>query len=428
MNKDTLMTEENPVLDHLTEFLRSAAQKMLQSAIEQEAQLLLERYREHYLPDGKRRLVKNGYCPERSIQTGIGSVAVKMPRLRDRQGSGEEAIRFYSSWIPKHMRRTASMDVLLPLLYLKGISTGDFQTALTPLLGEKARGLSPSVISALKAQWLTEYEAFTQQTMVSKSYSYWWVDGIYLSARMEEEKTCMLVIVGADHTGKKELVGLVDGFRESKESWLDLLRDLKRRGLRQGPKLAIGDGHLGFFSALNEVYPKTQAQRCWVHKTRNVLDKLPKTLHLQAKKDLKAIYDAVNLPKAEEAYQQFIESYGVKYPKALQCLSKDRLALFAFFDYPKAHWISIRTTNPIESTFATVRHRTIKSRGCFSRTTIVASVFKLIKEAEKRWKKLYGASHLALLASPCLNQHTTSDESEALLQEAARSTHSPHAA
>lgn len=394
MSKDTIVSLENPVHDVLTLFLRESAQKMLQLALEQEVNEFIERYQSERLADGRQRVVKNGYLPERNIQTGIGSVEVKAPRVRDR-AAGVAKIQFSSYWLPKHMRRTATLDVWLPILYLKGISTGDFQAVLEPLLGKNAACLSPAVISRLKAGWLDEYHAFLKQDLSRKRYVYWWVDGIYLTARMEEEKTCMLVIVGADSSGKKELVGLIDGFRESKDSWLELLRDLKARGLKTGPELSIGDGSLGFWGALSELYPKTKRQRCWVHKTRNVLDKLPKALQAKAKADVHEMYLAETLACAEKAYQRFIESYQLKYPKATACLEKDKDALFTFYAFPAEHWASIRTTNPIESTFATVRHRTVKSKGCFSRDTIIASVFKLIKEAEKRWKKLYRHQRLA---------------------------------
>jgi transposase-like protein len=394
MGKDKVIRIENPVQDVLTVFLRESAQKMLQIAIEQEVTDFIEQHKIKRLEDGRQRVVKNGYLPERKIQSGIGAIEVKVPRVRDRE-RGVDKIQFSSYWLPKHMRKTATLDTWLPILYLKGISTGDFQAALEPLLGKDAAGLSPSVISRLKAQWLSDYQGFLKRDMSLKRYVYWWVDGIYLSARMETEKTCMLVIVGADSTGKKELVGLMDGFRESKESWVELLLSLKNRGLKQSPELAVGDGNLGFWGALSEVYPKTQKQRCWVHKTRNVLDKLPKSLQAKAKSALHDIYRSDTLANAQKAYKQFIDTYQLKYPKAVDCLEKDKDALLTFYSFPAEHWTSIRTTNPIESTFATVRHRTVKSKGCFSRDTIMASVFKLLMEAEKRWKNLYGQQRLA---------------------------------
>jgi putative transposase len=400
MGKSNVIDIKNPVQDCLTEFLRTSAQKMLQIAIEQEVTEFVEGYKATRLNDGRSRIVRNGYLPERSIQTGIGNVDVKVPRVRDRlmssdNSSSNNKVEFRLSWIPKYMRRSSTIDSLLPLLYLKGISTNDFGIVLEPILGKDAANLSPSVISRMQSSWFDEYLQYQKQDLSLKHYVYWWVDGIYLEARMGTEKSCILVIIGANEDGKKELVGLVDGFRESKESWLSLLRDIQSRGLSIGPKLSIGDGSLGFWGALAEVYTKTQWQRCWVHKTRNVLNKLPKALQSKAKSDLHQIYLSDTKRNADKAYQKFIDTYGTKYPKASHCLEKDKEALLNFYDFPAEHWQSIRTTNPIESTFATVRHRTTRSKGCFSRDTIIASVYKLIKEAEKRWKKLYGHHRLA---------------------------------
>jgi len=394
MNKNNIVNIENPVQDVLTTFLRESAQKMLQIAIEQEVDDFIATYKSRRLEDGRQRVVKNGYLPERGIHTGIGTIKVGVPRVRDRSIE-EEKIVFNSWWIPRHMRRTATLDVWLPVLYLKGVSTGDFPRVLEPLLGKGASSISPSVISRLKSEWLDEYQLFLKRDLTGKRYVYWWVDGIYLSARMEADKTCMLVIIGADAQGNKELVGLIDGFRESKESWLELLQDLKLRGLEHGPELAIGDGSMGFWAALSEIYPKTQWQRCWVHKTCNILDKLPKTIQGRAKSQLHDIYLAPTNKDAEIAYNKFINSYQLKYPKAAECLAKDKKELLTFYSFPAEHWPSIRSTNVIESTFATVRHRTVKSKNCFSRDTIIASVFKLLQEAQKRWKKLYGHHRLA---------------------------------
>lgn len=385
---------KNLVEDGLTAFLKESAQKMLQIAIEQEVKGFIESYASQKIANGYRRVVRNGYLPEREIQTGIGGVSVKVPRVRDREPT-DNRIMFYPSWIPKYMRRSKSIDTLLPLLYLKGISVNNFQAVLEPLLGQEAANISPGVISRMKASWYKEYQAFLKRDLSNKNYVYFWVDGIYLEARMENEKSCILVVIGVDQTGKKELVALSAGFRESKESWLDLLRDLKERGLKIGPKLAIGDGALGFWAALAEVYPHTQWQRCWVHKTRNVLDKLPKSLQAKAKSDLHEIYHSPTRKQAEKVFNKFIATYGPKYPKAAECLEKDRALLLNFYYYPAEHWQSIRTTNPIESAFATVRHRTKQSKGCFSRETIISSVFKLLKEAEKKWRKLHGHQRLA---------------------------------
>lgn len=398
MRKDNVVTFENPaksiIEDHLTEFLKESAQKMLKAAIEAEVNEFLKTHEHLTLPAGQQRIVRNGYQPERMIQTGIGNIEVKLPRVRDRE-SVEEKIQFHSQLIPKYMRRTVTLEVMLPLLYLKGISTGDFTQVMEPVLGAQAKALSPNVISRLKADWLEEYKVWQKQDLSCKRYVYWWADGIYLTARLESEKTCMLVIVGADKDGKKELVGLMDGFRESKQSWLELLHQLKQRGLILGPELAVGDGALGFWGALQEVYPYTQTQRYWVHKTVNVLDKLPKSQQAKSKSMLHDIYLAPTKKEANDAFDLFIKAHELKFAKASECLLKDKDSLLTFYHFPAEHWQHIRTTNPIESTFATVRHRTKKSKNCFSRDTIMACVFKLCKEAEKRWKRLYGYKRLA---------------------------------
>ena len=398
MKKDNVIAYANPakliVEDSLTIFLREQAQQMLQVAIEAEVAEFLSAHANQRLANGHQRVVRNGHLPKRKIQTGIGDVAVKMPRVRDRSNESE-SIRFHSNLIPNYMRRTATLDVLLPLMYLKGISTGDFQSTLAPLLGSDAKNLSPNVISRLKASWHDDYLAWQKRDLSQKRYLYWWVDGVYLKARMESEKTCMLVIVGADESGKKELVAMVDGFRESKESWLGLLQNLQQRGLTQAPRVAVGDGALGFWGALTEVFPATQHQRCWMHKMANVLDKLPKSQREKAKSMLQDIYMAATEREARGAWNDFIEEYQLKYTKAVDCLLKDKNQLFTFYHYPAEHWVHLRTTNPIESTFSTVRHRTKKSRNCCSRTTIIASVFKLMQEAEKRWRLLNGKQRIA---------------------------------
>jgi transposase-like protein len=286
------------------------------------------------------------------------------------------------------------MQEFLPLLYLKGISTGDFKEALVPLMGDTAKNLSAGVISRLKERWEEEFVQWNQRSLAGDHYVYWWADGIYFQARMEEAKDCVLVIMGVTKEGTKELIAIEDGYRESKESWADLLKSLKRRGLLKAPKLAAGDGALGFWGALTEVYPDTRHQRCWVHKTANVLSCLPKNLHAQAKSDLQQIWMAETREKAQKAWSNFIEKYQLKYPKAVECIKKDQEALLAFYDFPAEHWKSLRTTNPIESVFATVRHRTKKSKGCFSRTTILAMVFKLFGSAERRWKRIHGFDRL----------------------------------
>ena len=389
MKQNNIINIKNPAEDFLTEFLRSSARKMLQEAIEYEVNEFIEQNKVKRLESGKQRVVRNGYLPERNIQTGIGSIELKVPRIRDRNASSDK-VEFYLSWIPKYMRRTPTLESMIPLLYLKGISSNNFQSILEPILGPKAANLSPSVISKMKNSWFSEYEAFTKKEIINKKYVYWWVDGIYLSVRNEDQKSCVLVIIGADESGRKELVALVDGFKESTESWSNVLRDLKERRLEKAPNLAIGDGALGFWAALSRIYPETKHQRCWVHKTRNVIDKLPKALQSKAKYDLKQIYYADTRNNAQTAYNKFIKDYGIKYPKVALCLEKDKDNLLSFYDFPAEHWQSIRTTNPIESSFASVRHRTKCSKGCFSRETILATVFKLLKEAEKRWLRLVG--------------------------------------
>ncbi|MBW7998543.1 MAG: IS256 family transposase, partial [Candidatus Glassbacteria bacterium] len=341
---------------------------------------------------GRRLVVRNGYLPERTIQSGIGDIAVKAPRVRDRSGSG---IRFTSSILPPYLRRTKSIEELIPWLYLKGISTGDFSEALAALLGPDAPGLSAATVSRLKEVWKGELEAWQRRDLTGKRFAYFWVDGVYFQARLEQARQCFLVIVGADEAGNKELVGLWDGFRESEQSWSELLLDLKSRGLEMGPKLAVGDGALGFWTALRKAYGQTRQQRCWVHKTANVLNKLPKSLQIQAKQRLHEIWMAEGRDDAEKAFDLFVDSYQAKYPKAAECLAKDRDTLLAFYEFPAEHWVHIRTTNPIESTFATVRLRTTKTRGCLSRDTASTMVFKLTLCAQQTWCRLNGPDWMA---------------------------------
>lgn len=402
MKESNIVSFETPaeicteVSDMLSDFLREQAQSALQAAVQHEVTTFINSLQDNALTDGRQRVVKNGCLPARTIQTGIGGIEVRLPRVRDREdGLSGESIRFSSSLVPKYMRRTATLDVLLPILYLRGISTNDFGTALEPMLGSGIKAVSEGVIRQLKSSWFSEFEAWQHRDLSDKQFVYWWADGIYLRARMETEKTCMLVIMGADKDGNKSLIGLHDGFRESKDSWLSLLRQLKAQGLTGSPHCAVGDGALGFWGALNEVHPNTQQQRCWVHKTANVLDKLPKSQRPNAKRMLHDIYLAANKTDALVAWDDFVSDYQLKFPKATQCLDKNKDTMMTFYDFPAEHWIHLRTTNPIESTFATVRHRTKKSKNCFSRNTIVAAVFKLCCEAEKRWKKLNGIKRLA---------------------------------
>ncbi len=380
--------------DSLTEILRNGAHALLAQAVELEVTDFIGRYADLKTAAGRQRLVRHGHLPKREIMTGIGPVAVRQPRVRDREPSEGERIRFSSSILPPYVRRTKSLEVLIPILYLKGISTGDFEEALGALLGKDAGGLSASTIGRLKEAWADEHARWLDRDLSGKRYVYFWVDGIYVQARLEDDAQCLLVIIGATAEGKKELVGLADGIRESAQSWKELLLDLKRRGLTIGPQLAVADGALGFWKAIDQVWPKTYAQRCWVHKTTNVLNKLPKSLQAKAKRALQDIWMAETRQDAEAAFDGFIECYGLKYEKAVECLSEDRVPLLAFYDFPAEHWKHLRTTNPIESTFATVRHRTIRSRGCLSNKTALAMIFKLAQAAEKSWHRLRGYDQL----------------------------------
>ncbi len=380
--------------DSLTEILRNGAYALLAQAIEVEVADFLGRYADLKTAAGRQRIVRHGHLPQREIMTGIGPVAVRQPRVRDREASEGERIRFSSTILPPYARRTKSLEVLIPILYLKGISTGDFEEALGAVLGKDAGGLSASTIGRLKEAWADEHARWLDRDLSGKRYVYFWVDGIYVQARLEDDAQCLLVIIGATAEGKKELVGLADGIRESAQSWKELLLDLKRRGLTTGPQLAIADGALGFWKAIDQVWPKTRTQRCWVHKTANVLNKLPKSLQAKAKRALQDIWMAETRQDAEAAFDGFIECYGLKYEKAVECLSEDRDPLLAFYDFPAEHWKHLRTTNPIESTFATVRHRTIRSRGCLSNKTALAMIFKLAQAAEKSWHRLRGHDQL----------------------------------
>jgi transposase-like protein len=380
--------------DSLTEVLRNGAHALLRQAVEVEVADFLSRYANLKTEAGRQRIVRHGHLPEREILTGIGPVAVRCPRVRDRVGEGAQRIRFSSAILPPYARRSKSLEVLIPILYLKGVSTGDFEEALQALLGKDAGGLSASTIGRLKDAWSDEHARWSGRDLSAKRYVYFWADGIHVQARLEDEAQCLLVIIGATPEGKKELVGLIDGVRESAQSWKELLLDLKRRGLAIGPELAVADGALGFWKALAEVWPKTREQRCWVHKTANVLNKLPKSLQGKAKRALQDIWMAETRTDAEAACDAFIEAYGVKYEKAVECLAKDRAALLAFYDFPAEHWPHLRTTNPIESAFATVRHRTIRAKGCLSNKTAIAMIFKLAQAAEKSWRRLKGHAQL----------------------------------
>lgn len=384
--------------DPLTEVLRHGARALLAQAVEAELSAWLESHADKRTEDGRRRVVRHGHLPEREIMTGIGPVTVRCPRVRDRVGKAAERFRFWSAILPRYARRSKSLEVLIPILYLKGVSTGAFEEALTALLGKDASGLSASTISRLKEAWLEEHVRWSKRDLSAQRYVYFWVDGIHVQARLEDDAQCLLVIVGATPEGKKELVGLIDGVRESAQSWRELLLDLKRRGLTIAPEIAVADGALGFWQAVEEVWPKTRGQRCWVHKTANLLNKLPKSQHPKAKQALQEIWMAATKAEALTAFDAFVETWGVKYDKAVECLTKDREALLAFYDFPAEHWKHLRTTNIIESVFATVRHRTVRSKGCLSNKTALAMVFKLAEDAEKTsWRRLNGHNQLPKL-------------------------------
>lgn len=375
--------------DVLTEILRAGSHQLLAAALEVEIQEFLGRYADEKDERGRQRVVRNGFHKLRGVQTGIGSIEVKAPRVRDQEPS-KGPIRFTSSILPPYLRRSKSIEDLLPWLYLKGISTGDFSDALASLLGPNAPGLSASTISRLKQGWEADYAGWNKRDLSTKKYVYIWADGVYFQARLEEQKQCILVLMGSTPSGDKELIAIQDGFRESEQSWLELLEDVKRRGLVVSPKLAVGDGALGFWKAVRKAYPVTKAQRCWFHKMGNVLNKLPKHLHGKAKADLQAIWMAAGREQAEKAMAAFAATYGAKYPKAVSCLVDDREELLAFYSFPAEHWKHLRTTNPIESTFSTVRLRTAKTRGCLSRTTALTMVFQLCRSAQRSWRKLDG--------------------------------------
>jgi transposase-like protein len=396
MEDNTVIALRQPgdITDPLTEALRNGARALLAQAVEAEVAEALAAHAHLITEDGHRRLVRHGHMPERTIQTGIGPVPVRQPRVRDRGGAEGERIRFSSTLLPRYARRTRSLDALLPVLYLRGISTGDMQQALAALLGKDAPNLSPAVLTRLKTSWQEEFERWKRRDLSARRYVYIWADGVYLQARMEPDKQCILVLIGATPEGKKELIGFQTGYRESAQSWRELLADLKARGLAVPPELAIGDGALGFWKALEEEFGVTRQQRCWVHKTMNVLNKLPKSVQPKAKADLKEIWMAESRKDAEKAFDRFLARYEAKYDKAATCLAKDREALLVFYDFPAEHWKHIRTGNPIESTFATVRHRTTRAKGCLSHDTGRIMVFKLIQTAQSSWRRLDGQNQL----------------------------------
>lgn len=393
MSKDKAKHGEwvGAINDPLTDLLRSGARALIQQAIEAELQAFLGDYAKITDLRGRQSVVRNGYLPEREIVTGVGPVAVKVPKVRDRSGGG---IKFNSSLVPPYVRKAKRVEAALPWLYLRGISTGDMQEALSVLLGDEAKGLSPAVVSRLKAQWADDYQAWNRRDLSKERYVYVWADGIYSTLRGEDDRLCLLVLIGVNAQGDKRLLALSDGYRESKASWLSVVQDLQARGLQEAPKLAIGDGALGFWAAINEAWPATRQQRCWVHKTANVLAALPDSLQGKAKAGLREIWLAETKAGAEKALAAFQRDFEAKYPKAVNLLEKDRDTLLAFYDFPAEHWVHIRTTNPIESSFATIRHRTTRTKNCVSRNTLLGLVFQLALTAEKGWRRIRGFKQL----------------------------------
>jgi putative transposase len=376
--------------DVLTDVLRRGATQLLAQAVQAEVAAYLEA-RSHLRDEaGRQQVVRNGSLPQRTILTGIGPVEVKQPRVQDRRRADQRE-KFSSAILPPYLRKTRSIEELIPWLYLKGVSTGDFSEALAALLGPQAKGLSAATITRLKGVWAEEYDVWSKRSLAGKHYVYVWADGVHFNIRLEEDRQCILVLMGATAEGKKELIAISDGFRESEQSWKALLLDCQARGMIQAPTLAVGDGALGFWKALRQVFPTTREQRCWVHKTANVLDKLPRGQQPRAKAMLHAIWQAETRAQAEKAFDLFVATWQAKYAKATDCLVKDREELLVFYDFPAEHWLHLRTTNPIESTFATVRLRTAKTKGSGSRSACLTMVFKLMESASKRWRLLNGS-------------------------------------
>jgi len=396
MQEVTTKTVEFPsteATDVLTEILREGAQTLLVQAVEAEVAEWIDRHASLKDENGHQQVVRNGRLPKRKITTGIGQIEIQQPRVHDRRDAGT-AEKFTSQILPPYLRKTKSIEELIPWLYLKGISTGDFGEALQSLLGRDVPGLSASTITRLKSTWESDYRDWSKRSLKGKQYVYVWADGVHFNIRLEEDRQCIVVLMGATAGGQKELIAISDGYRESAQSWKELLLDVKTRGLDVDPKLATGDGALGFWKALREVWPATREQRCCVHKTANVLDKLPKRLQPGAKERLHNIWMSDTREHANEAFDLFLKTYQAKYPKACECLAKDRDVILTFYDFPAEHWIHIRTTNPIESTFATVRHRQRKTKGNGSRLACLTMVFKLMESAAKKWRLLNGANVL----------------------------------
>lgn len=397
----------------LDELVREGAQRMLQAAINAEVEVFLAEHADRLDEQGRRLVVRNGHLPSRELLTGAGKLQVEQPRVRDNSAQKEDRVQFSSSILPAYLRKSPAIEELIPWLYLKGISTGDFQDALRALVGQQAQGLSPNVIVRLKEQWSSEYEAWMQRDLSGKQYVYLWADGIHVKVRLEDDankKQCLLVLMGATPEGTKELIAVLDGYRESEQSWSELLLDLKQRGLQIDPQLAIADGALGFWAAARKIFSEIKEQRCWVHKTANVLNKLPQSAQPKAKADIHDIWQSPTRELAHSAFDHFLEKYAVKYPAACECLRKDRDVLLTFYDFPAEHWPHLRTTNPIESTFATIRLRHRRTKGSGSRRTSLAMMFKLGQSAEKRWRRLNGHQQIIhLLAGKTFKDGTLQD-------------------
>ncbi|MGG2141831.1 IS256 family transposase [Symbiopectobacterium sp. RP] len=397
MKKSTLQVSAEPDIagDPLHELIRNGARQLIAAAVEVELEAMLQQHAERCLDDGRHAVVRNGYLPPRTIQTGIGDVEIKVPKVRERSGNG---ICFNSALLPPYLKRAKSVEELLPWLYLRGISTGDFHEALRALLGEKANGLSASTISRLKQQWLEEHRQWCLRDLSDTRYVYFWADGIYSHVR-QDDHLCLLVIIGVTEHGRKELVAVEDGYRESEANWAELLNGLRARGLTVSPKLATGDGALGFWNAMAKIFPDTQHQRCWVHKTANVLASLLKAMQPKVKAELREVWLAKSRDAANEAFDVLLARFSAKYPAAMKKLEKAREELLAFYDFPLEHWASIRTTNPIESAFATVRLRSRRAKNGGSRETTLSMVFKLFQSAQKSWNRLRGFDLLTLVVS-----------------------------
>ena len=393
MDKNNVIELERRVIgtDPLTELLKEGARKLLAQAVESEVQDLLAQHQDCRTACGHAGVVRNGYLPERELQTGLGPIRVKIPKVRSKTGA---PVSFQSVLVPPYIRKTPSLEAAVPWLYLKGVSSGEMSSALQVLVGPQAKGLSASTVSRLKQVWADEYRHWNDTRLDTDRWVYIWADGVYSGLRAEQTKLCALVIIGVNERGEKHFLAIEDGVRESTQSWREVLLKLKSRGMN-APQLAIGDGAMGFWAALDEIYPKTRQQRCWMHKTMNVLNCLPKSAHPKAKQALHAIWQAETKADADQAFDLFIATYEAKYPKATLCLHKDRDELLVFYDFPAQHWQSIRTSNPIESVFATIRHRTKRSKGCLTRNGMLHMMFKLGQCAEKKWRRLRGFNYLA---------------------------------